>query len=92
MTQIKTFIQPTINKSTQNNSQMNATCHNIRSNKIPQLTRLQLEKEHTHGKIFQWKSDHPEIVKPVTTILKIESTDKVDIDQMTAGDFPAIFS
>ena len=75
--QIKTFIQPIINKSTQN-SRPNAACHNIRSNKIPHSTRLQLENEHTHGKSFQWKSDHPETAKPVRTILKIESIEKDD--------------
>ena len=50
--QIKTFIQSTNNKSTQNKSRPNTTCHNIRSNKIPELTRLQLENEHTYGKVF----------------------------------------
>ena len=70
--QIKTFIKPTTNNSTQNNIRPNTTCHNIRSNKIPQLMRLQLENKHTHGKSFQWKSDHLEMIKPVKTILKIE--------------------
>ena len=51
--QIKTFIQLTTNKSTQNKSRPNTTFHNIQSNKIPQLTRLQLENEHTYGKSFQ---------------------------------------
>ena len=46
--QIKTFIQPTTNKSTQNNNQPNAACHNIRSSKIPKSTRFRLENEDTH--------------------------------------------
>ena len=41
--QIKTFIQLTSNESTQNKSQPNIACYNIRSDKIPQSTRLQLE-------------------------------------------------
>ena len=35
---------------------------------------------------------YPETVKPIRTILKVESTDKEDTDQMTATDFPASFS
>ena len=57
---IKTFVQPTAHHtSTQNHNRMKASCNNIRSNRIPQSTRLRLENEHTQGKIFQWKTDHP---------------------------------
>ena len=38
--QIKAFIQPTSNESTQNKSQLSTVCYNIRSNKIPQSTSL----------------------------------------------------
>ena len=51
-----------------------------------------MENEHTHRKSFQWKIDHPETIKPVKTIFKIESTDKNDIDRMIATDFPTTFS
>ena len=36
--QIKEFIQPTSNESTQNKIQLNTVCYNIRSKKIPQST------------------------------------------------------
>ena len=72
MKQIKTFIQPTVqHKSTQNYNRIKASCNNIWSSKIPQSIRLQLENEHAHGKIFQWKSDHPEMVKPIRMIFKV---------------------
>ena len=71
---------------------MKASCNNIRSNRIPQSTRLRLENEHTHGKSFQWKSDHPETMKPIRMIFKVESTDKENTDWMTAARFPASFS
>ena len=90
--QIKTFIQLTTNESTQNISRPNASCYNIRSNKITQSTRLQLENEHTDGNIFQWKISHPERIKPIKTIFKIESTNKNDTKRMTAADFLATFS
>ena len=90
--QIKTFIQSTTSKLIQNNSRPNATCHNIRSNKVPQSRRLQLENEHTYGRIFQWKTDHSEMIKLIRTIFKMESTDKDDTDRMTATDFLETFS
>ena len=56
------------------------------------MTRLQLENERTDGKSFQWKIDHPETIKPVKMIFKIESTDKNDTERMIAVDFSATFS
>ena len=38
------------------------------------------------------KSDHQETVKPIRTILKVESADNEDTDRMTVTDFPASFS
>ena len=89
---IKTFIQPTSNESTQNKSQPNIACYNIRSEKIPQSTRLQLENECTYGRSFQWKIDHLKTITPIKTILKIDSTNKNDTDRMIATDFPINFS
>ena len=90
--QIKAFIQLTSNESTQNRIQLNTVCYNIRSNKIPQSTRLQLENECTYGRSFQWKINHLETIGPIKTILKIESTNKNYTDRMTAADFAATFS
>ena len=56
------------------------------------MTRLHLENEHTEGKSFRWKTDHSETTKPIHSILKVETTDKPDIDRMTAAEFPATFS
>ena len=67
-------------------------CNNIQTRKKPQWTRLQLENENTKGKIFRWKSNHVEMIKPVCTILKVETTDKQDTDIMTVANFPATFS
>ena len=89
--QIKTFIQLTNNKSTQNKTRPKATCHNIWSNKIPQSTRLQLENECTYGRSFQWKIDHPETIRLVKTILKIESTNKNNTDWIKEIDFLETF-
>ena len=61
-------------------------------NRITQSTRLWLENEHTQGKIFQWKTDHPETVKLIKTILKVESTNIEDTDRMTTVEFTASFS
>ena len=36
--------------------------------------------------------DHIETTKPIYPILKVETTDKPDLDRMTAVDFPATFS
>ena len=77
--QISTFIQLIVHhNSTQNYNRPKASCNNVWSNKMPQSTRLQLENEHTHGKIFQWKPDHLETVKPIRMIFKVESNDKED--------------
>ena len=51
-----------------------------------------MENENTEGKRFRWKSYHSETTKPIRTVLKIDTTDKVDIDRMTATDFHATFS
>ena len=67
-------------------------CNNIQTRTKPQSTRLQLENKNTEGKRFRWKSNHVEMTKPICTILKVETTDKQDIDRMTAADFPATFS
>ena len=78
--QIKTFIQPTTNESTQNKSQPNIACYNLQSDNIIQQTRLQLENECTYGRSFQWKIDHSKPFRPVKTILKIASIDKNNND------------
>ena len=44
------------------------------------------------GRIFRWKSYHSETTKPIRTVLKVDTTDKEDTDQMTIADFPATFS
>ena len=51
-----------------------------------------MENEKSEGKIFRWKSNHVKTTKPIRTVLKVETTDKEDNDQMTAADFPATFS
>ena len=51
-----------------------------------------MENENPEGKSFRWKSNHAEITKPIRTVLKVETTSKKDIDQMTAANFPATFS
>ena len=51
-----------------------------------------MENENPEGKRFRWKSYHPETTKPIHTVLKFETTDKEDINRMTASDFPAMFS
>ena len=56
------------------------------------MTCLHLENEHTEGKSFRWKTDHIETTKPIYSILKVETTDKPDLERMTAADFPATFS
>ena len=89
---IKTVIKLTISSSlTGTHNRPNASCHNIHSTKVPQSTRIWLETKHTSGKIFQWKVDHPEMTRPIKTILKVESTEK-EPKQMTAKDFPVAFS
>ena len=55
-------------------------------------TIFRIETEHTSGKSFQWKSDHPETMKPIKTILKVESIEKEEPEWMTTEDFPASFS
>ena len=67
-------------------------CNNIQMRTKPQLTRLQLENENTKGKIFRWRSNHVEMTKPIHTVLKVETTDKEETDQMSAADFPTTFS
>ena len=51
-----------------------------------------MENENSEGKSFRWKSNHAEMTKTIRTVLKVETTDKEDIDSMTAIDFPATFS
>ena len=67
-------------------------CNNIQTRKIPQSTILQLENEKLEGKSFRWKSNHVKMTKPIRTVLKVETTDKEDNNQMTTADFPATFS
>ena len=62
-------------------------CNNIQTKKKLQSTRLQLENKNTKGKSFRWKSNHVEMTKPICTILKVETTDKQDIDRITVVDF-----
>ena len=51
-----------------------------------------MENENLEGKSFRWTSNHVEITKPIRTVLKVETTNKEDIDRITAADFPATFS
>ena len=51
-----------------------------------------MENKNLEGKTFRWKSYHLETTKPIRTVLKIDTADKEDTDQMTAADFPATFS
>ena len=51
-----------------------------------------MENENPEGKSFRWKSNHVETTKPIRTVLKVETTDKEDTNQMTAANFPATFS
>ena len=51
-----------------------------------------MENENSEGKRFRWKSNHVETTKPIRTVLKVETTDKEDNDQMTAANFSATFS
>ena len=51
-----------------------------------------MENENLEGKSFRWKSNHAEITKPICIVLKVKTTDKEDIDRMTAAEFPATFS
>ena len=51
-----------------------------------------MENENTEGKSFRLKSNHVKITKPIHTVLKVETTDKEDTDQMIAVDFPVPFS
>ena len=88
---IKQFIQPIENQPLRDPRQIK-DCNNIKTWSQPQSTRLQLENENTEGKSFRWKSNHIETTKPIRSILKIATTDKEDIDRMTAADFPATFS
>ena len=82
--QIQEFIQPTENKPLPNNwNTMDR--NNIQTGTIPQSTRLQLENENTEGNSFRWKSNHVETTKPIRTLLKVWTTDKDDIDWMTAA-------
>ena len=89
--QIKSFIQPTKNKTLRDNRPI-INCNNIQTETISQSTRLQLENEKSKGKSFRWKSNHVETTKPIRTVLKVETNDKKDNDRMTAADFPATFS
>ena len=89
--QIKQFLQPTVNQPSQTHRQVK-DCNNIQTASRPQSTRLHLENEHTTGKSFRWNPDHIETNKPIHSILKVETTDKPDLDRMTVADFPATFS
>ena len=89
--QIKAFVQPTKNK-TLKHDRLTTKCNNIQTGTIPQSIRLPMENENSEGKIFRWKSNHAETTKPIRTVLKVETTNKEDIDRMTAADFLATFS
>ena len=88
---IKAFIQP-IERKTLKYNRLTINCNNIQTMTILQSTRLQMENENLEGKSFRWKSNHAETTKPIRTVLEVKTTDKEDIDRMTATDFPAIFS
>ena len=49
-----------------------------------------MENENPEGKRFRWKSYHSETMKPIRTVLKIETVE--DTDRITTVDFPATFS
>ena len=51
-----------------------------------------MENKSMEGKIFRWKSYHSETTKPIRIVLKVNTTNKEDIDWMTATEFPATFS
>ena len=89
--QIKQFLQPTEKQPSQDHRQIK-DCNKIQAESKSQSTHLHLENEHTEGKSFRWKTDHIETTKPIYSILKVETTDKPDLDKMTAADFPATFS
>ena len=89
--QIKAFIQPTENKTLKYN-RPTINYNNIQIGVIPQSTRLQMDNENMEGKSFRWKSNHVEITKPIRIVLKVETTDKEDIDRMITAYFPATFS
>ena len=89
--QIKQFLQPTEKQPFQDHQQIK-DCNKIQTESKSQSTRLHLENEHTKGKSFGWKTDHIETTKPIYSFLKFETTDKLDLDRMTAADFPATFS
>ena len=76
---IKAFIQPIESKTLKYN-RPTINCNNIQTGTIPESTRLQMENENPEGKSFRWKSNHVEITKPIRTVLKVETTDKEDID------------
>ena len=90
---IKTFIKLIVsNVSTETQNQPNSSCDNIQLTKIPHSKRLWIETEHTNGKRFQWKSDHPETTRPIETKLKVETTEKEDPERLTSKYFPPSFS
>ena len=91
--QIKAFVGLTENRNLkENQDRPTINCNNIQTRKIPQSTRLQMENENPEGKSFRWKSNHAKTIKPILIVLKVETTNKEDIDRMTATDFPATFS
>ena len=91
--QIKAFVGPTENRNLkQNQDRLTINCNNIQTETIPQSTRLQVENENMEGKSFRWKANHVKTTKPIRIVLKVETTDKEDTDQMTAAEFPNTFS
>ena len=89
--QIKHFIQPTETHPYKDPRQVK-NCNSLHIGSKVESTRLQLENEHTEGKSFRWKSNHVETTKPIHSVLRVATTDKPDLDRMTAADFPATFS
>ena len=43
-------------------------------------------------KSFEWKSDIPEMTRPIKTMVKVESTEKEEPQQMTTEYFKVAFS
>ena len=89
--QIKQFIQPTETFPDKDPRQVKH-CNSLHIGSKVESTRLQLENEHTEGKSFRWKSNHAKTTKPIHSVLRVATTDKPDLDRMTAADFPATFS
>ena len=77
--QIKAFVELTEDK-TLKYDRLIIKCNNIQTGTILQSTRLHMENENLEGKSFRWKSNHAETIKPIRTVLKVETNNKEYID------------